>query len=88
MNIGHFPYSLASLLFLGALVSGCGGSAEDPAAGPGADAIDSTAEADRSAIAQLQIAGGDQALLVRVPLLRDDVHDVGRLVALERYLFA
>jgi len=50
--------------------------------------IETRADADRSAIAQLQTAGGDRALLVRVPLLRDDVHDVGRLVALERYLFA
>jgi anion-transporting ArsA/GET3 family ATPase len=50
--------------------------------------IETRAEADRSAIAQLLSAGGDRALLVRVPLLRDDVHDVGRLVALERYLFA
>ena len=57
MNIGQFPYSLASLLFLGALVSGCGGSAEDPAAGPGADAVDAAAEADRSARAEAGIVG-------------------------------
>jgi anion-transporting ArsA/GET3 family ATPase len=50
--------------------------------------IETRAEADRAAVAQLQSAGGANALLVRVPLLRDDVHDVGRLVALERYLFA
>ena len=29
-----------------------------------------------------------KALLVEVPLLRDDVHDVERLVGLERYLLA
>jgi anion-transporting ArsA/GET3 family ATPase len=50
--------------------------------------IETRAEADRTAVAQLQAAGGDRALLVRVPLLRDDVHDVDRLVGLERYLFA
>jgi anion-transporting ArsA/GET3 family ATPase len=50
--------------------------------------IETRAEADRTAVAQLQAAGGARALLVRVPLLRDDVHDVSRLVALERYLFA
>jgi anion-transporting ArsA/GET3 family ATPase len=50
--------------------------------------IETRAEADAAAVAQLQSAGGARALLVRVPLLRDDVHDVSRLVALERYLFA
>ena len=33
-------------------------------------------------------AGGAGALLVEVPLLRDDVHDVDRLVGLERFLLA
>ena len=33
-------------------------------------------------------AGGARAVLVEVPLLRDDVHDVDRLVGLERYLLA
>jgi anion-transporting ArsA/GET3 family ATPase len=50
--------------------------------------LETRAEADRAAIAQLHTAGGAKALLVRVPLLRDDVHDVSRLVGLERYLFA
>jgi anion-transporting ArsA/GET3 family ATPase len=50
--------------------------------------VETRAEADQAAVAQLQSAGGAKALLVRVPLLRDDVHDVSRLVALERYLFA
>jgi len=36
----------------------------------------------------MRAAGGARALLVQVPLLRDDVHDVDRLVGLERYLFA
>ncbi len=50
--------------------------------------LETRAEADRAAVAQLRTAGGERALLVRVPLLRDDVHDVDRLVALECYLFA
>jgi len=50
--------------------------------------LETRAEADRAAVAQLQSAGGAGALLVRVPLLRDDVHDLTRLVGLERYLFA
>ncbi len=43
------------------------------------------AAADRLAIVQLQSAAGG-GLLVGVPLLRDDVHDVTRLVGLEQYL--
>jgi hypothetical protein len=50
--------------------------------------LETLAEADRTAIAQLRAAGGSEALLVEVPLLRDDVHDVSRLVGLEQYLFA
>jgi anion-transporting ArsA/GET3 family ATPase len=46
------------------------------------------AQADRLAIAKLRAAGGDKSLLVEVPLLRDDVHDVSRLVGLERWLLA
>ena len=49
--------------------------------------IETLAEADRDAIARLREAGG-RALLVEVPLLRDDVHDVERLIGLERYLLA
>ena len=37
---------------------------------------------------ELRGAGGADALLVEVPLLRDDVHDVDRLVGLEQYLLA
>ncbi|MDB4957332.1 MAG: adventurous gliding motility protein [Myxococcales bacterium] len=48
--------------------------------------IETLAEADRVAVGQLHKAGGATALLVEVPLLRDDVHDVDRLVGLERYL--
>ena len=48
--------------------------------------LETLAEADRIAIGRLRDAGGERALLVEVPLLRDDVHDVSRLVGLERYL--
>ena len=48
--------------------------------------LETLAEADRSAIAQLREAGGAHSLARQVPLLRDDVHDVERLVGLERYL--
>ena len=48
--------------------------------------IETLAAADRRTIADLRVAGGARSLLVEVPLLRDDVHDVDRLVALERYL--
>jgi anion-transporting ArsA/GET3 family ATPase len=48
--------------------------------------IETRAEADRQAIGQLRSAGGTNALLIQVPLLRDDVHDVNRLVGLETYL--
>jgi anion-transporting ArsA/GET3 family ATPase len=50
--------------------------------------LETLAEADRTAVAKLRHTGGAQALLVEVPLLRDDVHDVERLVGLERYLLA
>ncbi len=50
--------------------------------------LETLAEADRAALARLKEAGGDRALLVEVPLLREDVHDVDRLVGLERYLFS
>ncbi|MEO8554927.1 MAG: ArsA-related P-loop ATPase, partial [Kofleriaceae bacterium] len=46
------------------------------------------AQADRLAIGRLKQAGGMKAMLVEVPLLRDDVHDVTRLVGLERWLLA
>jgi anion-transporting ArsA/GET3 family ATPase len=50
--------------------------------------LETLAEADRHALARLREAGGDRALLVQIPLLREDVHDVDRLVGLERFLFA
>jgi hypothetical protein len=34
----------------------------------------------------LRTAGGPAALLVEVPLQREDVHDIDRLIALERFL--
>ncbi len=55
--------------------------------------LETLAVADRMAIGQLQSAAGKPGhagnaggLLVQVPLMRDDVHDVTRLVGLERYL--
>jgi len=50
--------------------------------------LETLAEADRTALARLREAGGDRAMVVEVPLLREDVHDVDRLVGLERYLFS
>ena len=48
--------------------------------------IETLAIADQRAIVSLRKAGGPAALLVEVPLQRDDVHDIDRLVALERFL--
>jgi anion-transporting ArsA/GET3 family ATPase len=50
--------------------------------------LETLAEADRGALAKLREVGGKGVMLVQVPLLRDDVHDVDRLVGLERYLLA
>ncbi|MCW5802388.1 MAG: ArsA family ATPase [Deltaproteobacteria bacterium] len=50
------------------------------------DELETLAAADRDAVMNLKSAGGPDALLVEVPLQRDDVHDVERLVALERFL--
>ncbi|HEU0034737.1 MAG TPA: ArsA-related P-loop ATPase [Kofleriaceae bacterium] len=50
--------------------------------------LENLAAQDREAVASLRNAGGSSALLVEVPLQRDDVHDVDRLVALERWLLA
>jgi anion-transporting ArsA/GET3 family ATPase len=50
--------------------------------------LETLASADRQAIEKLRAAGGPQGLLTEVPLMRDDVHDVDRLVGLERYLLA
>ena len=46
------------------------------------------AAADQEATARMRSAGGEQKTFVEVPLQKDDVHDVERLVALERYLLA
>jgi anion-transporting ArsA/GET3 family ATPase len=50
--------------------------------------IETLAAADQRAVDQLRKAGGASGMLVEVPLQRDDVHDVDRLVALERFLLA
>jgi anion-transporting ArsA/GET3 family ATPase len=48
--------------------------------------LETLAAADREALTRLRATAGPKSLLVEVPLQRDDVHDVARLVALERYL--
>ena len=48
--------------------------------------IETLALADQQAVTKLRAAGGPTAALVEVPLQHDDVHDVDRLVALERFL--
>ena len=50
--------------------------------------LETLAAADQAAIGKLRAAGGATALLAQVPLLRDDVHDVGKLISLEQYFFA
>ena len=50
--------------------------------------IETLAISDHAALGQLQAAGGPDALVVQVPMQRDDVHDVERLVGLEKFLFA
>lgn len=50
--------------------------------------IETLAEADKEAVAKLRAAGGPQSTFVEVPLQKDDVHDVERLVALEHHLLA
>jgi hypothetical protein len=44
------------------------------------------AAADQETIGRLRSAGGPGAILVQVPFLREDVHDVERLVELGVYL--
>ena len=48
--------------------------------------VETLAAADRAAIGQMMAVAGTTSMLVEVPLMRDDVHDVERLVALEQYL--
>jgi anion-transporting ArsA/GET3 family ATPase len=50
--------------------------------------LETLATADRQAVERMRAAGGDKGSLTEVPLQRDDVHDVDRLVGLERYLLA
>ena len=46
------------------------------------------AEVDRGALEAVRRAGGTDALIVPVPLAREDVHDVDRLIALGRIITA
>lgn len=50
--------------------------------------IETLAAADKAAVSELKAAGGANALLIEVPIQRDDVHDVDRLVGLEKYLLS
>ncbi len=50
--------------------------------------LETLAAADAAAVAKLRTVGGTNAAFVEVPLQRDDVHDVERLVALEKFLLA
>jgi anion-transporting ArsA/GET3 family ATPase len=50
--------------------------------------LETLAAADRAQVAKLQAVAGATQVLVEVPLQSGDVHDVERLVALERYLLA
>ncbi|HEY4245038.1 MAG TPA: ArsA-related P-loop ATPase [Kofleriaceae bacterium] len=50
--------------------------------------IETLAIADAKATAKLRDAGSADGVFVEVPLLRDDVHDVDRLIGLERFLLA
>ena len=50
--------------------------------------LEAKAAADRIAIDRLRAAGGEQAVVIEVPFMREDVHDVGRLTTLGRYLAA
>lgn len=48
--------------------------------------IETLAIADQQAVTEIRTAAGSDGVVVEVPLQRDDVHDVDRLVGLERYL--
>jgi anion-transporting ArsA/GET3 family ATPase len=48
--------------------------------------LEQRAHADQLEVAALRRAAGSTAKVIEVPLQRDDVHDVDRLIALERYL--
>jgi len=50
--------------------------------------LETLAVADRAQVEKMRAAGGSTQALVEVPLQYGDVHDVGRLVALERYLLS
>jgi hypothetical protein len=46
------------------------------------------AEVDKAALESVRRAGGPDALVVPVPLTREDVHDIDRLIALGRMITA
>jgi anion-transporting ArsA/GET3 family ATPase len=48
--------------------------------------LEAKAAADRAAIDRLAAAGGDAAVVIEVPFLKEDVHDIGRLANLGRFL--
>jgi anion-transporting ArsA/GET3 family ATPase len=48
--------------------------------------LEALAAADHAALQRLRAAGGDQAIVIEVPFLREDVHDVNRLAGLGQYL--
>jgi len=50
--------------------------------------LETLAAADAAAVAKLRAVGGPNSAFVEVPLQRDDVHDVERLIALEKFLLA
>ncbi len=50
--------------------------------------LETLASADAAAVAKLRTVGGPNTAFIEVPLQRDDVHDVERLVALEKFLLA
>ncbi|MDX2090020.1 MAG: ArsA-related P-loop ATPase [Kofleriaceae bacterium] len=52
------------------------------------DELETLAKADEAAVGKMRAAGGPEATLSLVPLMKEDVHDVQRLVSLEKYLLA
>jgi anion-transporting ArsA/GET3 family ATPase len=48
--------------------------------------LEAKADADRAAVDRLRDAGGPGVIILEVPFLREDVHDLDRLAGLGRYL--
>ena len=48
--------------------------------------LEAKADADRAAVERLRTAGGPGTLVLEVPFLKEDVHDLDRLAGLGRYL--